>query len=68
MEFIALSGVAVLNGLVMITFLTKLRLEGKPLDEAISQGAVVRLRPVLMTALGRLVGFCAHGPGDGDRC
>ena len=55
--FIALSGVAVLNGLVMITFINKLRDEGKPLDEALVQGAVTRLRPVLMTALVASLGF-----------
>jgi heavy metal efflux system protein len=55
--FIALSGVAVLNGLVMITFINNLRDEGKPLEEAIIQGALTRLRPVLMTALVASVGF-----------
>ena len=55
--FIALSGVAVLNGLVMITFINKLREEGQPLDEAVLQGAVARLRPVLMTALVASLGF-----------
>lgn len=55
--FIALSGVAVLNGLVMISFITKLRSEGNPLDHAILQGAVTRLRPVLMTALVASLGF-----------
>jgi cobalt-zinc-cadmium resistance protein CzcA len=55
--FIALSGVAVLNGLVMITFINKLREEGRPLEEAIIQGALTRLRPVLMTALVASVGF-----------
>ncbi|MFZ5861355.1 MAG: efflux RND transporter permease subunit [Nitrospirota bacterium] len=55
--FIALSGVAVLNGLVMISFINKLRSEGAPLDQAISQGAVTRLRPVLMTALVASLGF-----------
>ncbi|MDQ7784834.1 MAG: CusA/CzcA family heavy metal efflux RND transporter [Desulfomonilaceae bacterium] len=55
--FIALSGVAVLNGLVMITFINKLREEGNPLQEAIVQGAVTRLRPVLMTALVASLGF-----------
>jgi cobalt-zinc-cadmium resistance protein CzcA len=55
--FIALSGVAVLNGLVMITFINKLRDEGKRLDEALIQGAVTRLRPVLMTALVASLGF-----------
>jgi len=55
--FIALSGVAVLNGLVMITFFSKLRADGKSIDEAISEGALTRLRPVLMTALVASLGF-----------
>jgi heavy metal efflux system protein len=55
--FIALSGVAVLNGLVMITFINKLREEGSSLEEAIIQGALTRLRPVLMTALVASLGF-----------
>ncbi|MGO4810076.1 CusA/CzcA family heavy metal efflux RND transporter [Cupriavidus sp. 2MCAB6] len=55
--FIALSGVAVLNGLVMLSFIRSLREEGKPLDEAIQTGALTRLRPVLMTALVASLGF-----------
>ncbi len=55
--FIALSGVAVLNGLVMISFIKKLREEGLPLMEAIKHGALTRLRPVLMTALVASLGF-----------
>ena len=55
--FIALSGVAVLNGLVMLSFIRTLRDEGKPLDEAIRLGALTRLRPVLMTALVASLGF-----------
>ena len=55
--FIALSGVAVLNGLVMISFINQLRQAGQPLDEAIRDGAVTRLRPVLMTALVASLGF-----------
>ncbi|MBY0493823.1 MAG: CusA/CzcA family heavy metal efflux RND transporter [Cyanobacteria bacterium] len=55
--FIALSGVAVLNGLVMITFIDRLREEGHPLDDAVIQGALARLRPVLMTALVASLGF-----------
>ncbi|MCC6579258.1 MAG: CusA/CzcA family heavy metal efflux RND transporter [Phycisphaeraceae bacterium] len=55
--FIALSGVAVLNGLVMITFINQLRREGTPLEEAIERGALTRLRPVLMTALVASLGF-----------
>lgn len=55
--FIALSGVAVLNGLVMISFINKLRADGKPLDDAIMEGSLTRLRPVLMTALVASLGF-----------
>jgi len=55
--FIALSGVAVLNGMVMISFINKLRAEGKPLDEAVTEGSLTRLRPVLMTALVASLGF-----------
>jgi cobalt-zinc-cadmium resistance protein CzcA len=55
--FIALSGVAVLNGLVMITFIRMLRSQGLPLEESIRQGALTRLRPVLMTALVASLGF-----------
>jgi cobalt-zinc-cadmium resistance protein CzcA len=55
--FIALSGVAVLNGLVMISFIRSLREEGRRLDDAIHEGALTRLRPVLMTALAASLGF-----------
>ncbi len=55
--FIALSGVAVLNGLVMLSFIRKLRAQGYPLDRAIRHGALTRLRPVLMTALVASLGF-----------
>ena len=55
--FIALSGVAVLNGLVMIAFIRKLREQGDPLDDAVKDGALGRLRPVLMTALVASLGF-----------
>ncbi len=55
--FIALSGVAVLNGLVMISFIRKLREEGRTLADAVHEGAVTRLRPVLMTALVASLGF-----------
>jgi cobalt-zinc-cadmium resistance protein CzcA len=55
--FIALSGVAVLNGLVMIAFIRRLREQGDPLDEAVRDGALGRLRPVLMTALVASLGF-----------
>jgi cobalt-zinc-cadmium resistance protein CzcA len=55
--FIALSGVAVLNGIVMIAFIRKLREQGDPLNESIIDGAIGRLRPVLMTALVASLGF-----------
>ncbi|HPA02345.1 MAG TPA: CusA/CzcA family heavy metal efflux RND transporter, partial [Chiayiivirga sp.] len=55
--FIALSGVAVLNGLVMITFINKLREQGDALNDAVIDGALGRLRPVLMTALVASLGF-----------
>ncbi|HQR88358.1 MAG TPA: CusA/CzcA family heavy metal efflux RND transporter, partial [Caulobacter sp.] len=55
--FIALSGVAVLNGVVMVTFIRSLIAEGAPLDRAIREGALTRLRPVLMTALVASLGF-----------
>jgi cobalt-zinc-cadmium resistance protein CzcA len=55
--FIALSGVAVLNGLVMIAFIRRLREQGDPLDDAVRDGALGRLRPVLMTALVASLGF-----------
>ncbi len=55
--FIALSGVAVLNGVVMIAFIRKLREQGERLEDAIRDGALGRLRPVLMTALVASLGF-----------
>lgn len=65
--FIALSGVAVLNGLVLISFMNELRKEGASIDTAVRDGALTRLRPVLMTALVASLGFVpmaiATGPG-----
>jgi len=55
--FIALSGVAVLIGLIMVSFINQLREEGRSLDDAIREGALTRLRPVLMTALVASLGF-----------
>lgn len=55
--FIALSGVAVLNGVVMVSFIRNLINEGKPLYDAIVEGALTRLRPILMTALVASLGF-----------
>ncbi|MBL8556214.1 MAG: CusA/CzcA family heavy metal efflux RND transporter [Phenylobacterium sp.] len=55
--FIALSGVAVLNGVVLVSFIRALTDAGKPLADAIREGALTRLRPVLMTALVASLGF-----------
>ncbi len=68
--FIALCGVAVLNGLVMLSFIRSLREDGHGLDEAIRNGALTRLRPVLMTALVASLGFVpmALATGTGARC
>jgi cobalt-zinc-cadmium resistance protein CzcA len=55
--FIALSGVAVLNGVVMVSYINRLREEGKSIPDAVTEGAVTRLRPVLMTALVASLGF-----------
>ena len=54
---IALSGIAVLNGLVMVSFIGDLRRQGHALEEAIIEGASTRLRPVMMTALVAALGF-----------
>ncbi|MFV0339266.1 MAG: efflux RND transporter permease subunit [Parachlamydiaceae bacterium] len=65
--FIALSGIAVLNGLVLISAIRGLLTQGLSLEEAIRKGAMVRLRPVLMTALVASLGFIpmalSHGTG-----
>ena len=63
--FIALSGVAVLNGLVMVTFISQLRAAGRPLAEAVEQGSLTRLRPVLMTALVAALGFVPMATATG---
>lgn len=55
--FIAVSGVAVLNGIVLVAFINQLRGQGRPLFEAVVEGAVTRLRPVLMTATVASLGF-----------
>jgi heavy metal efflux system protein len=66
--FIALMGIAVLNGLVMITCFNQLRARGVPLDELVRSGARRRLRPVLMTAsitaFGLVPLLFATGPGS----
>jgi heavy metal efflux system protein len=65
--FIALFGVAVLNGVVLVTFINQLRAQGTPLREAVERGCLLRLRPVLMTASVASIGFLpmalAHGAG-----
>lgn len=55
--FLALFGVAVLNGIVLVSYINRLRADGKPLHDAILEGAGTRLRPVLMTALVASLGF-----------
>lgn len=55
--FINLFGVAVLNGIVLVSYMNTLRQEGRTLDEAVVSGALLRLRPVLMTALVALLGL-----------
>lgn len=66
--FIALFGVAVLNGVVKIAYITQLREQGMPLDEAVLTGMVLRLRPILMTACVAALGLTpllfASGPGS----
>jgi cobalt-zinc-cadmium resistance protein CzcA len=65
--FIALFGVAVLNGIVLLTYISQLREGGMPLEQAVEEGAAARLRPVLMTALVASLGFVpmalSHGAG-----
>src|SRR5262249_23559815 len=55
--FVALFGVSVLNSMVLVTFIRQLRERGLPLDQAIEEAALTRLRPVLMTALVASLGF-----------
>jgi heavy metal efflux system protein len=63
--FIALSGVAVLNGLVMVTYYNQLREAGKSLLDAIVEGSLTRLRPVMMTAMVASLGFLPMALGNG---
>lgn len=55
--FVAVFGIATLNGVVMVTFINQLRREGVGLEDAVVEGAATRLRPVLMTALTNCIGF-----------
>ncbi len=70
--FIALFGVAVLNGVVMVSYINHLRDEGKSVKDAVREGAMTRLRPVLMTALVASLGFIpmalATSPGAEVQC
>lgn len=66
--FIALLGIAVLNGVVMVTHFNQLRVQGMPIDEVVVKGSMRRLRPVLMTATMAVAGLTpllfATGPGS----
>lgn len=55
--FIALFGIAVLNGVVMVSYINELRQQGRPLEQAVREGGMTRLRPVLMTAMVASLGF-----------
>jgi cobalt-zinc-cadmium resistance protein CzcA len=55
--FIALSGISILNGVVLVTYFNKMLAEGKQPDDIAKEGAIIRLRPVLMTALTDIFGF-----------
>ncbi|HJW04462.1 MAG TPA: efflux RND transporter permease subunit [Azospira sp.] len=66
--FIALWGIAVLNGVVLVSYIRGLRQEGMPLTEAVTKGAILRFRPVMMTATVAMLGLIpflfASGPGS----
>jgi heavy metal efflux system protein len=65
--FIALFGIALLNGIVLLTYIQDLRHQGLSINDAVERGAETRLRPVLMTALVASLGFIpmavSHGAG-----
>ncbi len=63
--FIAMSGVAVLDDMILVSYIRQLRERGVPLDEAVTQAAVTRLRPVLMTTLVASLGFLPMAFSDG---
>jgi cobalt-zinc-cadmium resistance protein CzcA len=64
--FIALFGVAVLNGLVLVTYIRQLREKGRPLEEAVIEGGLIRMRPVLMTAMVASLGFIPMAISTGE--
>lgn len=63
--FVALSGVAVLDDMILVSYIRQLRQRGLPLDEAVTQAAITRLRPVLMTTLVASLGFLPMAFSDG---
>jgi cobalt-zinc-cadmium resistance protein CzcA len=63
--FIAMSGVAVLDDMILVSYIRQLRQQGLPLDEAVTQAAISRLRPVLMTTLVASLGFLPMAFSDG---
>ncbi len=64
--FIALFGVAVLNGLVLVTYIRQLREKGTPVQDAVIEGGLIRMRPVLMTALVASLGFIPMAISTGE--
>ena len=66
--FIALWGIAVLNGVVLVSYIRSLRLEGRSVDDAVVEGATLRFRPVMMTATVAMLGLIpflfSSGPGS----
>ena len=63
--FIALSGVAVLDDMILVSYVRQLRNQGLPLDQAVTKAAITRLRPVLMTTLVASLGFLPMAFSDG---
>jgi cobalt-zinc-cadmium resistance protein CzcA len=63
--FVAMSGVAVLDDMILVSYIRQLRQRGLPLDEAVTQAAITRLRPVLMTTLVASLGFLPMAFSDG---
>jgi cobalt-zinc-cadmium resistance protein CzcA len=63
--FIALSGVAVLNGVMLVTYFNQLREQGQSVLEAVREGSLTRLRPVIMTAMVASLGFLPMALGSG---
>jgi heavy metal efflux system protein len=63
--FIAMSGVAVLDDMILVSYIRQLREKGLPLDEAVTQAAITRLRPVLMTTLVASLGFLPMAFSEG---